>query len=251
MSKGGGSTRTITQSSGPPEYAKPFIEYGMGQAKQLYKKGVGQQYYPGQTVVGYSPESEMALSGQRQMATTGSPFIPMTQAAVMQNLMGTNPLQSAAFRPVVEQVQAEAAKSGRYGSGYQQAALGQALAPMAYQAQQDAIAQAPAAYEFGFADLQKLAQVGAAREAQSQAELEADMQRFQFEQEAPGQALANYMAMIQGGTVGGTSSQPVFRQPVGSALSGALGGAQMLGSINPAYAGLGAVGGGLAGLLGA
>ena len=251
MSKGGGSTRTITQSSGPPEYAKPFIEYGMGQAKQLYKKGVGQQYYPGQTVVGYSPESEMALSGQRQMATTGSPFIPMTQAAVMQNLMGTNPLQSAAFRPVVEQVQAEAAKSGRYGSGYQQAALGQALAPMAYQAQQDAIAQAPAAYEFGFADLQKLAQVGAAREAQSQAELEADMQRFQFEQEAPGQALANYMAMIQGGTVGGASSQPVFRQPVGSALSGALGGAQMLGSINPAYAGLGAVGGGLAGLLGA
>ena len=251
MSKGGGSTRTITQTQGPPEYAKPFIEYGMGQAKELYTGGAGQQYYPGQTVVGYSPESEMALAGQRQMATSGSPFIPMTQAAVMQNLMGTNPLQSAAFRPVVEQVEAEASKAGRYGSGYQQAALGQALAPMAYQAQQAAIQQAPAAYEFGFSDLQKLAEVGAAREAQSQAELQADMQRFQFEQEAPGQALANYMAMVQGGTVGGTSSQPVFRQPIGSALSGALGGAQMLGSINPAYAGLGAVGGGLAGLLGA
>lgn len=248
MSKGGGSTRTITQSTGAPEYAQPFLEYGLGQAKQLYKKGVGQQYYPGQTVVGYSPESEMALAGQRQMATSGSPFIPMTQAAVMQNLMGTNPLQSAAFRPVVEQVQAEAAKSGRYGSGYQQAALGQALAPMAYQAQQDAIAQAPAAYEFGFADLQKLAQVGAAREAQSQAELEADMQRFQFEQEAPGQALANYMAMIQGGTVGGTSASPVYRQPIGSALAGGLGGAQLGGMFG--MPGLGAGAGALAGLLG-
>ena len=248
MSKGGGSTRTITQTQGPPEYAKPFIEYGMSQAKDLYTGGTGQQYYPGQTVVGYSPESEMALAGQRQMATSGSPFIPMTQAAVMQNLMGTNPLQSAAFRPVVEQVQAEASKAGRYGSGYQQAALAQALAPMAYQAQQDAIAQAPSAYEFGFRDLQKLAEVGAAREAQSQAELQADMQRFQFEQEAPGQALANYMAMVQGGTVGGTSSQPVFRQPVGSALSGALGGAQLGGMFG--MPGLGAGAGALAGLLG-
>jgi len=251
MSKGGGSTRTITQTQGPPEYAKPFIEYGMGQAKQLYTSGTGQKYYPGQTVVGYSPESEMALSGQRQMATTGSPLIPMTQAVVAQNLAGTNPLQAAAFRPAIEAVQAEAAKSGRYGSGYQQAALGQALAPLAYQAQQDALAQAPAAYEFGFRDLQKLAEVGAAREAQSQAELQADMQRFQFEQEAPGQALANYMAMIQGGTVGGTSATPVYRQPIGSALAGALGGAQAIGSFAPGYAGLGAIGGGLAGLLGA
>ena len=249
MSKGGGSTRTITQTSGPPEYAKPFIEYGMGQAKQLYASGTGQQYYPGQTTIPFSPESEQALSAQRQMATTGSPLIPMTQAVVAQNLAGTNPLQSAAFRPAIEAVQAEAAKSGRYGSGYQQAALGQALAPLAYQAQQEALAQAPAAYEFGFADLQKLAQVGAAREAQSQAELEADMQRFQFEQEAPGQALANYMAMIQGGTVGGTSATPVYRQPIGSALSGALGGAQLGGMFG--MPGVGAGVGALAGLLGA
>lgn len=250
MSKGGGSTRTITQSSGPPAYAQPFLEYGMSQAKEMYEGGPP-QYYPGQTVVGYSPESEMALSAQRQMATSGSPFIPMTQAAVMQNLMGTNPLQSAAFKPVVDQVAAQFASAGRYGSGAQQGAIASALAPMAYQAQQDAIAQAPAAYEFGFSDLQKLAEVGAARETQSQAELEADMARFQFEQESPLNALANYMSTIQGGTVGGESSKPVFRQPVGSALSGALGGAQMLGSINPSYAGLGAIGGGLAGLLGA
>lgn len=249
MSKGGGSTRTITQTQGPPEYAKPFIEYGMGQAKQLYTSGAGQQYYPGQTVVGYSPESEMALSGQRQMAMSGSPFIPATQQAIYQNLTGTNPLMSAAMQPVVQQVQAQAAKAGRYGSGYQQAALGAALAPMAYEAQQQAIQQAPAAYEFGFRDLQKLAEVGAAREAQSQAELEADMRRFEFEQQAPAQALANYMSMIQGGTVGGTSSQPIYRQPIGSALAGGLGGAQLGGMFGAP--GLGAAVGGLAGLLGA
>ena len=248
MSKGGGSTRTITQSSGPPAYAKPFLEYGMSQAKEMYEGGPP-QYYPGQTVVGYSPESEMALAGQRQMATSGSPFIPMTQAAVMQNLMGTNPLQSAAFKPVVDQVASQFASAGRYGSGAQQGAVASALAPMAYQAQQAAIQQAPAAYEFGFSDLQKLAEVGAAREAQSQAELEADMQRFQFEQESPLNALANYMSIIQGGTVGGDKSQPVYRQPIGSALSGALGGAQLGGMFGAP--GIGAAAGGLAGLLGA
>jgi len=221
MSKGGGSQRTITQTSGPPEYAKPFLEFGLSEAKQLYQDQP--TYYPGQTTVGFAPESEMALQGIRQAAVTGSPFIGATQNVVMQNLMGTNPLMAAAFRPVVEQVQAEASKAGRYGSGYQQAALGQALAPMAYQAQQAAIQQAPQARAFGMADLETLAGVGAAREAQSQAELQADIDRFNFEQAQPLSSLANYMATVQGGTVGSEKVTPYFRNPTGDFLSGLSG----------------------------
>jgi len=251
MSKGGGATRTVTSQTGAPEYAQPFLEFGLSQAKELY--GKPQQFYPGATTIGYSPETEMALSGLRQQAITGSPFIGAVQDVVMQNLTGTNPLMAAAFRPAVEQVQAEAAKAGRYGSGYQQAALAQALAPMAYQAQQQALAQAPAARAFGQADLETLAQVGAAREAQSQAELAADIQRFQFEQEAPRAALADYMATVAGGTVGGQTIQPVYRQPAASALGGALGAAQigqMLAGPGQAVSPGFAIGGGLLGLLG-
>ena len=232
----------------PPEYAKPFLEFGLSEAKEMY--GSPQQFYPGATTVGFSPESEMALGGLRQQAITGSPFIGAVQDVVMQNLTGTNPLMAAAFRPAIEAVQAEASKAGRYGSGYQQAALGQALAPMAYQAQQAAIAQAPGARQFGQADLQTLAQVGAAREAQDQAELASNMQRFQFEQEAPRAALADYMATVAGGTVGGQTMQPVYRQPALSALSGAMGGAQLAGMIPGMGGGLGAGLGALAGLLG-
>jgi hypothetical protein len=232
----------------PPEYAKPFLEYGLSEAKEIY--GSPQQFYPGATTVGFSPESEMALGGLRQQAITGSPFIGAVQDVVMQNLTGTNPLMAAAFRPAIEAVQAEASKAGRYGSGYQQAALTQALAPMAYQAQQAAIAQAPGARQFGQADLQTLAQVGAAREAQDQAELASSMQRFQFEQEAPRAALADYMATVAGGTVGGQTMQPVFRQPALSALSGAMGGAQLAGMIPGMGGGLGAGLGAVAGLLG-
>ena len=249
MSKGGGgNTRQITQTTSAPEYAQPFLEYGLSEAKNLYQDQP--RFYPGQTTIGFSPESEMALSGTRQMAINGSPFIGATQDVVMQNLMGTNPLMSAAFRPVVEQVQAQAAKAGRYGSGYQQAALGQALAPMALQAQQAAIGQAPQAREFGFADLNTLAGVGGAREAQSQAELAADIERFNMEQQQPLTSLANYMATVQGGTVGGQSTQPVFRNQAGNVLSGALGGAQLAGMIPGMGGGMGAGLGALAGLLG-
>jgi hypothetical protein len=219
--KGGGSTRTVTQSVNPPEYAKPFLEFGLSEAKELY--GDQPTYYPGQTTVGFAPESEMALQGIRQAAVTGSPFIGATQDVVMQNLMGTNPLMAAAFRPVVEQVQAQASKAGRYGSGYQQAALGQALAPMAYQAQQAAIQQAPQARAFGMADLETLAGVGAAREAQSQAELQADIDRFNFEQAQPLSSLANYMATVQGGTIGSDKVTPYFRNPTGDLFSGLSG----------------------------
>jgi hypothetical protein len=251
MSKGGGSTRTITSSTAAPAYAQPFLEYGLSEAQRLYESPTP-QYYPESTVVGFSPESEMALGGMRQQAVSGSPFIPATQQVVMQNLMGTNPLQSAAFRPVVEQIESQAARAGRYGSGYQQAAVAQALAPYAYQAQQAAIQQAPAAREFGFSDLNTLAKVGAVREAQTGSELAADIERFQFEQARPSAKLADYMAMIQGGTIGGETITPQFRQPLAGALGGGLAGAQL----GQAFGATGmdvapyAIGGGLLGMMG-
>jgi len=246
MSKGGGQTRTVQASTvEPPAFQKPFIEYGLSEAKKLYESETP-KYYPGSTVVGFSPESEMALSGIRQQAITGSPFIKGVQDVVMQNLMGTNPLQAAAFRPVVEQIEGQAAKAGRYGSGYQQAAVAQALAPYAYQAQQAAIQQAPAAREFGFADLGTLAQVGAAREAQSAAELAADIERFQFEQARPQEKLAQYIAATRGGQLGQTTYKPQYRQPAASFLGGALQGAELAGMVPGLSAGAGA---GLGGIL--
>lgn len=251
MSKGGGgNTRQITQTTSAPAYAQPYLEFGLSEAQNIY--GNQPTYYPGQTTVGYSPESEMALSATRQQAINGSQFIPAVQDVVMQNLMGTNPLLNAAFQPAIQQVQAQASKAGRYGSGYQQAALAQALAPIAYQAQQEAIGQAPAAREFGYADLNTLAGVGGAREAQSQAELQAEIDRYNFEQQQPQMSLANYMATVQGGTVGGQSTQPVFRNQAGNVLSGALGGAELAKLVGPSVmgGGTGAALGALAGLLG-
>ena len=251
MSKGGGSQRTITQTTAPSTFAQPFLEYGMQEAKDLYQSA-RPQYYPKSTVVGFSPETQMALSGYRSAAAAGSPMIPAVQQAVQQNLTGTNPLFQQALQPTIQQAMQGAMSSGRYGSGYAQRAVAEAVAPLVYQAQQAAIQQAPAAREFGFADLQTMAQVGAAREAQEQAELAADIERFQFQEARPAQKLADYLTMVQGGSgaLGGRTITPQFRQPAAGFFGGALSGAA-LGADTGFGAGTGAALGGLAGLLGA
>ena len=247
MSKGGGGgggQQTVNTQVEPPSYAKPFLEFGLEQAKQQFNSDLP-SYYPASTVVGFSPESEMSLDLMRQRALDPNSMTAQTANVVQQNLMGTNPLMSAAFAPVVNEVQSQFAKAGRYGSGANQQALAAALAPAALQAQQAAIGQAATAQN---QDLQQLAAVGAAREGQSQAELQDAVNRFNFEQNIDAQKLKDYMALVGGGTVGSNTIEPVFRNPASSALGGALGGAQLgaMAGFNPM---LGAVGGGLLGMM--
>lgn len=246
MSKGGGGGggQTVNTQVEPPSYAKPFLEFGLEQARQQFDSSMP-NYYPASTVVGFSPESEMSLDLMRQRALDPNSMTAQTANVVQQNLMGTNPLMSAAFAPVVNEVQSQFAKAGRYGSGANQQALAAALAPAALQAQQAAIGQAAAAQN---QDLQQLAAVGAAREGQSQAELQDAVNRFNFEQNIEAQKLKDYMALVGGGTVGSNTIEPVFRNSASSALGGALGGAQLgaMAGFNPM---LGAVGGGLLGMM--
>lgn len=241
---GGGGAQTVNTQVNPPAYAMPFLQFGLSQAKQQFDSDLP-GYYPGSTVVGFSPESEMALTGIRDRALDPNSLTAQTQGVVQQNLMGTNPLAMAAFRPVIDSVQSQFAKSGRYGSGANQQALASALAPAALQAQQAAIAQAPQMQNM---DLQQLAAVGAAREGQAEAELADNVARFNFEQNIDAQKLRDYMALVGGGTIGSQNIQPVFRNPAASALGGALGGYQLGSSLgfNPMY---GAIGGGLLGLM--
>ena len=87
MSKGGGgNTRTITQTTAAPEYAQPFLEYGLSEAKELY--GQQPEYYTGATTVGFAPESEMALAATRQRALGGSPLVSGAQSLTGQAMAG-------------------------------------------------------------------------------------------------------------------------------------------------------------------
>lgn len=241
---GGGGSQTVNTQTLPPDYALPFLEFGLSEAKEQFMSP-RPQFFPQSTVVGFSPESELALGGIRDRALDPNSLTAATQGVVRQNLMGTNPLAMAAFQPVVDRVQSQFARAGRYGSGANQQALASALAPAALQLQQSAIGQAP---QLQNQDLMQLAQVGAAREGQAQSELQSNLDRFNFEQNIEAEKLRNFLALVGGGTVGSQNIQPVFRNPLASGLGGAVGGAQLGASLgfNPMY---GAAAGGLLGLM--
>jgi len=243
MSKGGRSgQQTVNTQVEPPAYAKPFLEYGLSEAKQRYETGEP-DFYPFPTTVGFSPESEMALDMVRDRALDPNSLTAQAQGVVQQNLMGTNPLMSMAFQPVIDTIESRFSKYGRLGSGANQSALASGLAPIAYKAQQDALRMAPNIQNL---DAQQLAKVGGAREADAMATLQSDIDRFNFEQNIDDQRLANYLSLVGGGTVGSNTAQPVFRNRGLSALGGALGGSQLAGmaGFNPM---IGAIGGGLLG----
>ena len=80
-SGGGGTTTSKTTSELDPT-VRPYVEYGLQEAKGLYQTP-GPSYYPGQTYIGPSTQTTAALQAAQNRALTGS---PLTQAAQQQQL---------------------------------------------------------------------------------------------------------------------------------------------------------------------
>ena len=254
MSKGGGGskTQTVTQTNNHPSYAMPYLKDILGQAQGLYRDS-GPEYYPGSTVVPMAGETQAALDAQTQRALNGSPVGNAAQdyaTNVLQGnwLSGGNPYFQGAFdamaRPVTDAVQAAMAKSGRLGSGANTQVLSRELgdigSKLMYQnysdernRMQQTAGLAPTLAEMDYNDIGKLAQVGSAYEAQAGAELQDDVNRFNFYQQRPWDKLAQYSTFVQGGTYGGqnTTTQPVYSNTAGGILGGLAGGAGILGGL--------------------
>ncbi len=125
---GGGGTQTQTARAEIDPTLKPYVEYGLGEAKRLYQ-GTTPSFFPGQTYVSPSEATTQALGLAEQRALAGS---PLTQAAQQQTLatiqgQGVNPFLAGAleqanrlsgeqFTRNIQNLQSEAASRGRYGS---------------------------------------------------------------------------------------------------------------------------------------
>ena len=236
-SGGGGSSQTTTKNELDPT-VRPFVEYGLGEAKNLYQTQTP-TYYPGQTFVSPSGQTQAALNLATQRALSGS---PLTSGAIAQQTgtvggqyLGANPYLEAALRPgqeaatrayeqAISGTRSQAAGAGRYGSGAQtqleslsQQNLANALANQAGQAayqnyamerglQQQAALAAPQLAQSQYADIQQLANVGKTAEGYSQAELQAAIDRYNFEQNKPYQKLAAYLGAAYGAPIGQVST---------------------------------------------
>lgn len=273
-----GGSKTVTQqtSNAPWSAQQPYLQEAFGEAQRLYREP-GPDYFPGSTVVPFSPQTEQALQMSEQMALQGSPIQQAGANVYMDTLAGNylsgSPFFEGAFSaqvaPMVQQFTQEAlpglqssfSGAGSRGSSAEQLAAGRAMdaytralsetgGNLAFQnyanerARQSQFAQGAPAYALTrFQDPQQLANVGAAREDLAQAQLADEINRFNFNQNVQRNKLADYIGLISGGYGSeGTSTQPYFRNVGASLLGGGLAGAELgpaLGIGSGAGAGLG------------
>jgi len=236
---GGGGTTTSKTSSELDPTVRPFVEYGLGEAKNLYQQA-GPSYFPGQTFVGPSAQTSSALQAAQNRAMAGS---PLTQAGQQQQL-GTvqgqylsagnpyftqalaGPTQQAtqAYNDAIKNAQGTASMAGRYGSGVSadiqnRAAqtLGTTLAnkygELAYGnyatergLQNQAAVNAPQMAASDYADIQQLANVGKTAEGYQQTALQSDIDRYNYQQNLPYQKLSAYLGAAYGSPQGQVST---------------------------------------------
>ena len=236
MGGGGGKQDSTTTTSIDPAI-KPYVTYGLEEAKRLYETG-SPQFFPGQTYVSPSAQTQQALQMAQERAMAGSPLTGAAQAETLATIQGrgvnpflagaleqTNRLAGEQFNRNIQNLQSSAASAGRYGSsamgqqaGTAQDIFARALAEqggqLAYNSaeaerarQMAAVGAAPQMAQADYADIQRLLSVGGAKEAQSAAELQDAMNRFNFQQNLPQMKLQQYANLYSSAPQGSTTTQ--------------------------------------------
>jgi hypothetical protein len=257
-------TTTQTTSSAPWGAQQPYLKEGFEEAQRLYE-GPKPQYFPGSTVVPYSPETEAAFGTKLGQVRDPGSLINLAGAETGRTLRGEylqadNPVYQEMLRGVTSAVRpgvdTDYARGGRFGSPLHTEALGRGISAgmMPYigaerARQQGAVGAALPVSQYG-AGL--LAGVGGAREAKGREFLQEDIDRFNFEQMREPAKLREYMGAISpeyGSETTRETTQPLYSSGGLSALGGAMGGAQIGSMFGPWGAGIGGAAGGVGGLL--
>jgi len=264
MSKGAGEAKTVSNVE-PWETQIPYLSKGFERAESLYQ-APGPNYFPGQTYVDFSPQTDLALKAQEARAKAGSPLMGQANTEMLKQLKGdyldptSNPFITNLYNKlagdVTSGVQSQFTSAGRLGSGANQEVLAGALGDLGtqlygqnYMAERanmnNALMAAPQMSQTDYDDILRLRQVGAEREGLQEAALADAMNRYQYQQALPYEKLRNYQAAT-GGSYGQTQTnvQPLQRNIAAGLLSGGLAGAEMgslMQSTNPWFAGGGAL----------
>ena len=263
MSKGSGGSQTQTVKQEPYIGQQPYL-------LDLYSKAQAlptQQFYPGQTFASPSDLTFQAEQLAQQAAlgpqtTIAGSIIPSIQEQLMSPAQrfsdpllqeslraGLRPMEESASR-LLQQARRDATGAGQLGGTRQgilesevikdlltkQSDVASRLYGDVYgdtlSSQSRALAFAPSAMSTLMQPSATLANIAAAQTARAQQPITEAMQRFAFEQAAPGQALDRYANIAAGTITPGTQTTtgPGAQSP--GFAAGALGGAG-LGSLIP------------------
>jgi hypothetical protein len=263
--------QTSTTTTAVDPAIQPYLTYGLSEAKNLYQGG-GPKFYPGQGYVGPSTATQTALQALQARAMAGNPLLAQAQGNVSGMLagdyLGGNPFFQGAFQPAataaqtafnksIGDISSAASQAGRYGSGAMGTLQNQAAGTFAQkladtagklsyenyaqerQNQMRALGMAPGLAEADYGDINKLLGAGQLGEGYQTAALNADMQRYNYEQNAPQKNLTNYLNMVYGFPAGRTQTQttPYYTNPTATALGTGLLGFNLFNSANQATGG--------------
>ena len=232
---GGGSSQTNNQLD---PTVQPFVKYGLEEAQNLYKTSTP-EYYGGQTYVSPSAQTTTALQAAQNRALAGNPLLPAAQqqqqdvisGQYLQNnpyfnqaLAGASQSATQTYMDAIKAAQGNASMAGRYGSGVSadiqnRAAntlsntLANKYGELAYQnyanergMQNQAAQYAPTLAQADYGDIQQLMNVGKTAEDYQKTALQADIDRFNFEQNKPYQKLSAYLGAAYGAPTGTVST---------------------------------------------
>ena len=227
--KGGGGQQQTTTSEIDP-MLKPYISYGLDEAKSLYQQE-GPQYYPEATYIPASAQTTSALQAAEQRATAGSPLVPAAQAqqlgVIQGGMLGANPYLASAmsgaadvakqqYYDAIQGTRSGASQAGRYGSNamFDQTSkaqqnlansLSQEAGRLMYQNygqergyQQQAAQLAPQMAQADYADIQQLLATGQTQEDYARQKLESDIGRFEYGENLPYSKLQSYLSAAYG-----------------------------------------------------
>jgi hypothetical protein len=241
---GGGQTATSYQTSGPPAYLQPYLRSGAAQAQAIYNSSAP-QYYPGSTVAAASPATQAWRQAAAARGLNGSP-VNAAAGGYLQGVLGGdylrqgNPYQGALnqsiYDAVIPTVESQFSLGGRYGSpamgSEMTRQIADAIAPSAYGNyqqergnQQAAAGMAPSVAGADWQDLAGLQAAGESQDAYGQNLLNANIDKWNYNQNLPYNKLNQYMSLLLGGNWGtqGTSTQTTPRDGLGGFLGGLLG----------------------------
>jgi hypothetical protein len=235
---GGGSSTTKTTSELDPT-VRPYVEYGLQEAKGLYQTP-GPSYFPGQTYIGPSAQTSASLQAaqnralagsplqqsaqQQQLGTVGGQYLSAGNPYFTQALGGATQQATQAYNDAIKAAQGTASMAGRYGSGVSAdiqnraantlaTTLANKYGDLAYQnyaneraLQQQSAFNAPQMAAADYADIQQLANVGKTAEGYQQTALQSAIDRYNYEQNLPYQKLSAYLGAAYGTPMGQVST---------------------------------------------
>ena len=235
---GGGGGQQQQSTTGIDPILKPYVSYGLEEAKNLYQ-GASPQYYPGQTYVAPSAQTTQALAAAGNRAMAGSPLLPAAQqqqqAVIGGQYLQNNPFFNQAmagagqaagqqYFDAINQAQSGVSTAGRYGSGAQENLFNRAGTTLAntlankagelsysnYAAerarQEAAVAGAPALANADYTDINQLLKTGQATEDYANTALQADINRFNYQENLPTAKLNQYAQYLSGTPQGSTTT---------------------------------------------